>query len=246
MKTVKERIEELKQPPPEFTDLDVLAELPEDMPAPTVSNLHKDAGQEESAWISFSSPSHDPEGTHDPAGILRTLEEAGFVSVPTTLVRWGDYRARPYPGTAEDAPEKRYRETLTDLWPMCPLWVSPCQHTNPAARTFYRSPSGLLLMVSVDLPRVVGVHAKRVEHRGGWRFERGTAKLHHPDAWHHVYMGDESVAGLHAKCCAQVDTEHGVSGVIYWESYVDPFPMSPAAMLTYLLESAAKPMDPRG
>lgn len=224
----------------------ILEALPADLPAPTISNTRCNFFGIPGAHLSWGAPYFGETG---PSGseILATLEAIGFEPLPATLCRWDDYRPYPEPGAVEDIPEKKrpapaWRYTLTDATPIAPLWVIPRQHGHggPDARAYYRH-GGRIYLVKVAAPPTGGVYARRVETRGSWYYERGTARLLIPDAWHAIRIeSGEAVAGISSGSGAWVDTEQGISGAIYFEPYTEQreFPCTPAELLA-ILEATA-------
>lgn len=218
----------------------ILAILPETIKSPTISNIGSSylAGMRVYAWLSF-----DTYRTHncEPGSlILRALEEAGFRAVATTLCRWAQYRAAPQPGLIEDIPETRgtrHVDTLTNAKPIAPLWLDLSNH-GQAAHTFYHGPDGKIYKVSVMAPSAVHVTARRIEFPGGWRYERGTARLSYPQSWHSLYMkGDETPVTQIAKDSrAYVTLEQAIDGSLYFTPLTEQadFPLSPADMLEQL------------
>lgn len=224
----------------------ILEALPDDLPAPTISNTRCNFFGTPGAFLSWHAPYFGETG---PSGseILATLEAHGFEPLPATLCRWDYYRPNPEPGAAEDIPETKrpmpaLLYTLQDATPIAPLWIIPFQHGHgdPKARAYYRH-AGRIYQVTVAAPRAVGVYARRVESRGSWRYERGTARLIIPDAWHAIRTeSGEAVAGVSSGSGAWVDTEQGISGAIYFEPYTEQreFPLTPAELLA-ILEATA-------
>ena len=203
--------------------------LPGGLDAPTVSN-ETDAG----AWISWHRPySHDP--AYDSSAVLGALEAAGWEPLAATLCRWDDYRPSPEPGHQEDIPDTKHRYTLTDTWPIAPLWIVLNQHTGTEAVSFYRQ-EGRVYRVRVPGPSSASITARRKEPRGTWYYEHGTARLLYPESWHGIGPIDgDNVIGIAAQSRAFVDTEQGISGAIYFDPFVDPFPFTPAQILSWLL-----------
>ena len=236
MATVQDQIKALENP--ENTEielkLEILRQLPETIPAPSISNINTKGRWGEYAHLSFSAPAYDPEKTFDPGAVLAAMEQAGWFVVPATLVQKDDYRPSPEPGTQDDIPEQIGHYTVTATWPICPVWVVPCQFCNPDARCFMRSPDGQVFDVSIDIPKALcGLQCDRREYRGGWNF-KGPAVLRFPEHWRTV----ADIAVLHEKTRAFKDTEHGISGVIYWEPTQHDhaaFPMTASYMLKVLL-----------
>lgn len=214
----------------------LLAQLPADLPAPTLSNEHTHYFGTPAAWLSWSSWP----GAATPGGwtILDAIERAGWQPLPVTLAKWGSWRALPEPGLLDELPETKNRDTLIDVTPIAPLWIEPNQHTGTEARAFYRTPdAGRIVKISVPGPCAARITAQRVEPRGTWYYKHGTARLIFPDAWHAIRTADgNAVAGIAAQSRAYVDTEQGISGAIYFDVYTEQsdFPLTPAAILRQL------------
>ncbi len=223
----------------------IITMLPDDLEnSPTISNVRaapKDL--DPSAWLSFSAPSYDPGKTWNPLAILQALESAGWKQAPASLCKWGDYRRSAYPGLTDAIPDTKggswmgSTDKLTDVSPIAPMWIVPCQHTNADAQLFMTAPDGRLFKVSVDVPHLVSIHARRREFRGGWSYERGTAKLQFPEAWH----GHEHCR-INENSRAQVDTDQGISGAVYFSPHDEQsaWPMSASEFLASLIQEASK------
>lgn len=208
--------------------MQVLRDLPGDLPCPTLSNEKGGRGLVVNCWVSFSRGYG--EDWHS-ADVLAALEKAGFTPLPATLAQYGNYRRGVHPGLQGDLPEEYSHSKLGDSEPIAPLWIVPNQHTEPEAFAFYRSPSGMLLKVKVPALAVVRVSAERVKYPGGWRYERGTGKLHYPDGWHSITDEQgQPIAQVSVHSRAYVDTEQGISGAIYFSPFLDhaDFPLTPA------------------
>lgn len=216
--------------------LTTLAATIAELPPPSISNESDRAFfGARGAWLSWSAPYYGE--TFTGADILRGLEAAGFAPLPVTLCTWDRYRAQAEPGAQSDIPETKGRYTLTDTTPIAPLWIELNGHTGAEARAFYRA-GDRLYKVSVPMPAgIAAVTARRVETRGDWHYDRGSARLSFPSAWHAIGPDDgEKVAGLAAQSRAYVDTDQGISGAIYFEPYTEQetFPLAPSALLELL------------
>lgn len=234
---LKERREERARK--EALEDGIIAILPDDLPAaPSVCNEQlTERALEPVAWLSFSAPSYDPQGTWNPVAILQALERAGWKQSPASLCKWDDYRRSAYPGLSEDIPDEKpgsfgRMDKLTDVAPIAPLWITPCPHTNADCKLFMTAPDGRLFKVLIDLPGIVGIGARRHEYRGGWSYERGSATLRFPPAWHshpHCTVNENSRA--------YVDTEQGLSGAIYFTPHDEQsaWPMTASEFLAGLL-----------
>lgn len=242
--TVKGAIDRLNEPEADTKaeELRILGLLPDGMFAPTISNVARHEW-EPAAWLSFHGPSYDPDHQFDPVAILRTLDANGWRTIPATLVKLDNYRPSPKPWAQDQTPEewgcicgKPYR--VTGSWPICPLWVMPNTHTGPEACCYMRGPDGNTYYVHISangLP--CHIHARRYEYRGGWNYERGTARLAYPPAWETLEHDGQPIAQRHARSGAQVDTGQGISGQLYWEPIAHEqadFPLSAAGMLSLL------------
>lgn len=217
----------------------IYAMLPEDIAkGPTISNLRAEPpATEPHGWLKFSSPSYDPENTWNPVAVLESLERAGWTAVPATLCKWDDYRRSAYPGLSESIPETKrgsfgHTDKLTDSEPIAPLWIEPQQYGRPEAKLFMRAPDGRLFRVLVDIPGVARLEGRRNEYRGGWSYERGSAKVRFPEEWHgHQYC----TISTHTR--AWVDTEQGISGAIYFTPHdeQEAWPLTASQFLASLL-----------
>jgi hypothetical protein len=231
MTTVAEKLARRAEPPKRDWEADILPMLPADMPAPTISN-GKD-NDKPNVWLTFRRPYGD---TRPGSAFLAQLEAAGFKTLPATLAKYGDWRRTVKLGLQDDIPETSSRSELKDCEPIAPVWIVPCQHCGPDAIAFYEK-DGLTFRVSVPAPNSVGVHARRVETRGDWHFERGSGRLRFPEAWHAVTDANLTpIAQVAAHSGAYVDTEKGVSGAIYFTPFLDhaDFPMTGAEFLAAL------------
>lgn len=221
--------------------LGILAELPASLPQPTISNESTRAffGQP-GAWVSFSS--HYERDYPKGSEILAAIEAAGFVPMAVTLCKWGDYRRTPEPGLQSGIPEvktwgTRMEYKLTDSEAVAPLWLNPNPFTGTEAHAYYRAPSGMVLKVRVQGPARCNIQARRKEYVGGWYYERGSARLAFPDSWHSVEHEGQPVLNVAKNSGAQVDTEQGISGQLYFTPIAHEqaeFPMSPAMLLAAL------------
>lgn len=210
----------------------IAEELPDDLPTvPTIANEKEDAFfGKPGAWLSFSRSYGEEWAGRD---ILFSLERAGFLSLPASLVKWDDYRRSVEPGHADDIPDTKGRYQLTEVEEIAPVYIIPDQHGASEAITFYQSPAGLILRVKVPAPTSARIQARRIESRGDWRFEQGTAKVHFPGIWHSLNLeSGECVSTLHSTP-AWVDTQQGISGRIYWAMLYEPntFPLTNAEFL---------------
>jgi hypothetical protein len=197
----------------------VLGMLPDALPVcPVISNLKASPEPTEPhGWLSFGCPSYGNErDAYSPVGILKTLEDAGWQLLPATLCRWDSYRPSACMGLQRDIPDTKGRYKLTETWPIAPLWFRPCQHTCQEAALYMQAPDGRKFFIHVDTPNVrVSVHARRVEHLGGWYYERGSARTGYPPQW-------ESHPACKIGTVQQsVDTEQGLSGAVFFEPRED-------------------------
>lgn len=215
--TVAEQIEMILNPKPEADikslKVAILRELPQDIKPPTLSNLKVNAGDDVNAWCSFSSHAYDPNNTHNPIAIAEALENVGWQIQPASLAKYGDYRRGVHRGFYNELPNVYSRSELKEADQILPVWVRPCQHTNPDAYFYAKTPNGMFIKVTIDIPGCgAHLHARRVESFGGWYFERGTGRLIHKPQWATMFGG----MSQYSKC--YVDTEQGISGEIYWNS----------------------------
>lgn len=215
-KTVAEQIDMLLNPKPEVDltslKIKILQDLPQDIEPPCLSNL-KVKADEVNGWCSFTRPSYDPENKYKPIAIAEALESVGWEILPASLAKYGNYRRGVHLGEPHDLPNVYSRSELKEADQILPVWVRPCQHTQPDAYFYAKTQTGLLIKVSIDVPGCgARLHARRVELLGGWHFERGTGRLHYKPQWATMFGG----MSQHSKC--YVDTEQGISGEIYWNS----------------------------
>lgn len=213
----------------------ILAQLPAELPAPTISNEDSRFFDVPGAWLSWRA-SYSFEAPTKGSQLLAALEGAGFEPVPVTVCRWGSWRPQPEPGALEAIPETKRRDTLTDATIVAPLWLEPSPHGGPEARAYYRK-DGMIYKVTVPAPWTAGITARRIKTRGNWYYEHGTARLLYPEAWHAIRTADgTSIAGISHLSRAYVDTEQGISGALYFELYTeqDACPLTPAQFLAVL------------
>lgn len=221
----------------------IYSELPNDVPCPTVSNESEKAHDGRAgAWLSWRRSYGDEWIGSD---ILAKLEAAGFKPLPATLARYGQYRRSPHVGYQHELPEIYSRSPLVDSEPIAPVWIEPNQYTDPEALAYYQAPSGLVYRVSVPAPRVVYLTGRRVNYLGDWHFERGSARVHVPDAWQSITTADDEtpITQVSVHTAGYVDTEKGISGRIYFTPLMDhpDFPLTPSAFLQRLeLTATAK------
>lgn len=219
----------------------ILTTLPGELPAPTVSNETSEIFGRPSAWLSFKWLALASEARAGAAltgsAILAQLETAGFEPLPLSLCKWGSWRAMPEPLAVDEVPETKNRDTLRDVSPLVPLLLEANNHTPPEARTFYRR-DGRIFRVHVPGPQWFRVEARRHETRGSWYYEHSTARLIYPADVETIQTAEgESIAQRAAFSRAYVETEQGLSGVLYWEPIAHEqlaFPLTPAAFLALL------------
>jgi len=207
----------------------ILSLLPECLPLPTVSNITS-----EGAWLSWSAPYGQNEREFA-LGVPQALESSGAKPVPLSLVKWDNYRRCVEAGLTDEIPEEQGRKKLTDVEPIAPLWIVPCQFTGVAAECCYEI-AGKRYWVSVKAPLAARLSCRKVENIGGWRFD-GTCTVIFPDKWHAIYSGSECVAHVSQHTRGYRDTEQGISGTVYFQPLTEQeaFPLSPAQMLAQLL-----------
>lgn len=213
-KTVAEQIENLVNPKPENDHRDlkirILKELPQDIKPPVLSNIGSKYGGVK-AWCSFTCPSYDPSNSHDPIAIARSLENAGWTIQPASLAKYGDYRKSVYRGLPNELDQESSRAKLKEAEEILPVWIRPQQYTAADAYFFMKTPNGLFIKITIDVPRCgIAIYARRVETFGGWYFERGTGRMSFPTEMNTMFGGV-----LSAKC--YVDTDQGISGEMYWK-----------------------------
>lgn len=211
----------------------ILALLPLDIDAPTVSNTHSShlAQMGLRAWLSFSRPTWgDLRDAYSPHGILSELEAHGWKTCPATLVKLDNYRREPKPGDFDKWSELETfgKYSVAEAAPICPVWASFSKHTGCDLHCFMEAPSGDVFQVSIDAthphPHLTG---RRVNYRGGWRYERGSGRLSNiPQSWQAVHLDDgQSIAGQDRHTFGSVfhygsDPGH-LDGRFYWEPYTE-------------------------
>jgi hypothetical protein len=220
----------------------IIAMLPDDLPkAPTISNVHAEAHcLEPCAWLGFSGPSYDPDNKWNPVAVLESLERAGWKQMPASLCQWDDYRRSPEFGLCEAIPDKKpggfsgRAYELKDVSPIAPLWIKPEQYCQPEATVFMQAPDGRAFHVYIGLGsrHNIGLTAKRLEFRGGWHYARGSAGLRFPKEWHGL---EHCTISEHTR--AWVDTDQGISGVIYFAPHGEQsaWPLTASAFLASLI-----------
>lgn len=207
----------------------ILDLLPPSLPIPLLSNISVKRGN--TAWVSFREPSYGETGPSG-AEILTALEAHGLTYCPLALFKPRSWRAGawpkatgyPYgaPSSATDIGRSSYE--IVDEHDLAPLYVRSEQYTGAKAIAFYQA-GDWQLQVCVPVKGAM-VGARRVETRGDWHYERGSARVHFPQHWH--ALGNAAATIHSAK--GYVDTEKGLSGVIYWTP-TGSGDMSPAEML---------------
>lgn len=216
---------------------DILAQLPEHLAAPVVS-VHQ--FRDSNGSIMFRDRTYG-QGDYNPAGILAALEGAGWASVPTSWAKYGRYRGGAWPMAVDKLPELNGRDELADCQAIAPVWLQCNYHTGAEARAFMRSPGGAVWGVDIQLPgRPISASARRVEYRGGWRFERNSAQLHAPFDCNIAgevvaQRARQSGAAIH---CAE--PSQSVEGWAYYELVShepDDSPYTPSDILAGLLAS---------
>lgn len=242
MKTTepKTRIEELKaRHASELREMEQREEIASLLPAtlklPTISNV-----KEKSAWISFS-PDYGMDAKAFALSVFSELEKSGAKPLPLSLCKWGNYRRSVSPGLTTEIPDEKRgcfgsTDKLTDVEPIAPLWIVPCQFTGVEAQAYY-SLNGYTLRVAVKAPLQARLSCHRVEYRGGWRFD-GACSVEFPQAWHALHNDQgECVTHISAHTRGYRDTEQGISGTIYFQPLTEQesFPLSPAQMLSKLI-----------
>lgn len=221
----------------------LLRMLPGELPLPSISNIEppretsrtQEAGRV-NAWLSFS------QSKGRGSEVLLAMEARGWQTLPATLAKYGMYRRRPMVGLQQGLPEMAHNQHLEDSEPIAPLWVEPCQFTEPSAEAFYQAPDGLVCRVHVPSPRAY-VGARRVDFKGGWRYERSSGYVWYPLAWKSVAPADDETpltqVCRHSR--GYVDTEQGLSGAIYFTPLMHhpDFPLTAGQFLRRLEELAS-------
>lgn len=199
---------------------------------PTISNLNSKflANKDVTAWFSFTCPSYDPDNKWNPVKVLQDMEEAGWEVVPTSRVKWDNYRECFEPGLCDDIVLRGTYKKLTSKEPILPYWVEPCQFTKPDFN-LYMKRNDKTVRVCVHIPGTATIHARRIESIGDWYYERGTCTVGVPPSWHKIDHVDTRSKGY-------VDTEKGISGRIWFTSpdiKQDAWKMKASEFLTLLL-----------
>jgi hypothetical protein len=232
MTTAREAIEQLTNPKPDDTSqqLTILAQLPADLPAPGMTSLTAEPdGSTACGWLSWSTRAQD--GV-EPVEILRVLEGAGWSLSPATLTKWDKWRAHPMPGHIEDQPETEpgcfgRSYTLTDAWEMMPVWVAHSYFgRHQSLHCYMTAPDGMTYKVAVEGSFNAGtMTATRREYRGGWEYERGSARLNTSVAVFALRNSEgEDIAHIAATsyCCLGGGWPHqSLDGRTYWEPIVN-------------------------
>lgn len=219
----------------------IAALLPKSLPMPTISNVNlKNKPLQPHAWLSFS-PEYRDDAKAFALRIFTELETHGAKPLPLSLVKWGSYRRHVEFGLVDSIPDEKRgcfgsTDKLTDVEPIAPLWITPCQFTGNDAQAFYEI-GGKVFRVSVDIPAKAHLSCRKIENFGGWRFD-GACTVQFPQAWHSIHTeSGESVANISHHTHGYRDTEQGISGTIYWQPLTeqDKFPLTPAQFLAKLL-----------
>lgn len=241
MATVAQRIEELERPKKDTIalQLEVLRQLPQELPEPTLSNFSEKPFTP-AGWLHFSKTASND--GYDALAILKSLQDAGWETAPATLVQRDSYRRSTVPGWTDEIPDELDRNRINDRLIICPLWIRMSNFDSyPSICCYMTAPSNSrTYQIMLDDPALrVSVNARRHEVKGGWYFERGTAKIHNPKGFQRIGT-PEHIAGLSIHCGASVDTEHSINAVLYWKPLIhgqDQFPWSAADMLAVLRQA---------
>lgn len=215
---------------------EILAELPDDLEAPTISNFGPDGYRFVNAWLTFGGPAYDPDKTFNPVAVLASLEAAGWTPAVCSLAKYGNYRRGVWGVAVDDLPDPYKRGKLTDCQPIINGHIDASTFGNEF-ECHYRTRGGKLVKVAVKIGGYF-VSARRKEYVGGWRYEN--ARLNTPDAWITPALDGEPIAQRQADSRAYLGGDHhnsqSVYGSIYWESITDKPDLSPAAWLKLLLD----------
>jgi hypothetical protein len=244
MKTIKEQIAYHRGQIDGATEIiGILETLPSDIMPPSVSNVYAQDATTPRAWLSWSGPAYDPDYTYNPVDILRRLESLGWSIIPSTLVRWDDYQPSPEMGLETDIPAVKGRYKQSDLWAIVPMWMEVNRHTAPDVCFFLQSPDGVSYKVSMDIPRIVFVVARRKDYRGGWKWESGSGRVEYPGHWEIISIDSTEMARIaHTHSRARLLGEQDLSARVFWESHgpQDEWDIPASNLLSYLLTVLTK------
>lgn len=212
---------------------EIFAMLPDDCPAPTISNEKENFEQgRPGAWLSFRAAGFGQEGKTG-SEILKILEDSGFKTMPASVARYGQWRESVHFGLVQDLPETSSRAELENCEPIMPLWIRPNQYGDPEAGVFYEAPNGMIFRVKVPAPTKFRLSAERREIKGDWHYVRGTAKVYGLDAYHALEHEGEHFAHLRS-AGAHVDTAKGLNAQVFWTLIAhepESFPLTGSQML---------------
>jgi hypothetical protein len=182
-------------------------------------------------------------GEIDPVAIVAELEAHGWKPCPTSWARYGRYRGALWPCAVADLSAEHSREDLNDCERVMPIALKSNYHTGASVELFMVSPDGGKWEIDIQDRRLpCRASARRVEFRGGWRFEYNTARLHAP---YDIRINDELVGGRSARSGAALGAgtpPQSVDGWAYYEYQAhepDDYPYSMAETLAALLEADA-------
>lgn len=234
-------------------ELELLSRLPGSLPAPTLSSIGSKPHRGWAGTISFSNPTHLDDGSWDPVWIAGRIADTVRV-MPASLAFYGNYRRCTYPALCEDVPDMDNGDTLKNVEAIAPVWIDDIGSYRQEAN-FFVEIAGRIHKVSIEIPKHAYASARRVEFRGGWRYE-GQVKIGFPKHWHELSVptGDSSVeqqATLSAHECVRIEHDRqSLSGELFWQCLIDQAEatkiLRPDAVLHYLLKEpeASQPNVP--
>lgn len=186
-------------------ELNIALELPQDMVAPCISagsfGMGGMYGDATLSWLDWTLQYASDGSTA--LDVLRRLEASGWTLADTWRAQYGRYRH----GIYAMLPEVHSRETLTQSEPVGPAWIEANTFGRSVCfKAHYRTPSGRVMRVSVDVALPVYCCGEREVTKGTWRYI--SAGLRYPDAWRKLegVTVREAVAWLgHSTPCQSMD-----------------------------------------
>jgi hypothetical protein len=220
----REKIKELK------AEIKILERLPSgDLADVTISNI-KDIKKNYDvyAWLSY----HPRLGKDTPHKFtFKRLEQIGFEHHTPFLAKWNSYRPSPCTQDLDTASRSGY--TLTESWPMCPVWVELHGSYNTAVAFYWWDDK--LYRVSVEMPPRPRIMASRIERHGAWAYDTRRVRLEPDDCWLTLNIDGVSVAQRHVMSYWTAREQY-TEGRIYWE-YNDDVDLKPSTILEYIWEN---------
>lgn len=202
--------------------LQIIGDLPDSIPTPTISNIKLSLLRSESsvnsrfdtlAWVSFTFYSYRMKFEEwNPVAILEAFEAIGWEPIPTSLCRYDNYQPGVKIGTVEECKAAplpgTYRE-LRGVSAITPAWFTAGNYGESKYCCFLTR-LGKTIRVNVSVPGVLRVSAERVNlGRDDWQYLSGSAKCGYPEAW-------ADLPGLTPTAAGYVDSAKSVRGVLYF------------------------------